>query len=182
MSGALEAILTRSRHSLVCQYGVLASSTTDTECTLDVAGSNTYTIWVFGWYGESTANYALTLTRPPTLGANYATHPVANPTFPSYDVADPVDLASGNYMHGVTDVAIPSLGGGLNFTRSYNAGIPTARYMGKGWTHNWDMYLTTTASSATVYYPDGHGSVFSLNGGKGTATTVPATPAVPPKN
>jgi RHS repeat-associated protein len=161
------ATLRRPDHSLIgaCTTNSYLNMPSDMECTLDVPGTNTYTIWVYGWWGNSTANYALTLTRAPSLGPTYATHPVANPKFPSYDIADPVDLASGNYIYGTTDVSVPSLGGGLTFTRSYNAGIPTARYMGRGWTHNLDMYVTATATTATVYYPDGHGTVFVLQGG-----------------
>ena len=57
--------------------------------------------------------------------------------------SEPIDMMSGDYLLGQTDITIGSQGFpyGLGFSRSYNS---RARYqdgpLGWGWTHNWQMF------------------------------------------
>lgn len=73
-------------------------------------------------------------------------------------IADPVNTANGNYAHQHTDIAIPTRGLSLDFTRAYNSLSPQAGPLGYGWTHNWNLALTEDATdgSVTIAFGDGH--------------------------
>jgi RHS repeat-associated protein len=91
--------------------------------------------------------------------------PTSDPTYPSSDTRDPVDIASGNLSHQNTDVAVPGRGVSLSFTRYYNSGSLASRSLGLGWTHSYDSYLTFSGSDVTVFYPQGHAVKFTFSGG-----------------
>ncbi len=73
-------------------------------------------------------------------------------------IADPVNTANGNYAHQHTDLAIPTRGLPLDFTRAYNSLSPQAGPFGYGWTHNWNLALAedATDNSVTIAFGDGH--------------------------
>lgn len=56
---------------------------------------------------------------------------------------EPVDLASGAYLHDNTDLSLDSTGlHGIHFTRSYNSSNNYVEHpLGFGWTHSYDIYI-----------------------------------------
>ena len=92
-------------------------------------------------------------------------HPVADPDHPVSWTDDPVNTASGDFKHVHTDLAIQGRGVPLEFTRYYHSGSNTARSLGYGWTHSYDMYLAFAGSDVTVFYPQGHATTFVLSDG-----------------
>lgn len=80
---------------------------------------------------------------------------------------DPVNCATGNMYESQTDVAVPGLGLGLDFTRTYNAqatadGGATAGTMGYGWTTSYSDHLLFDPAGGhiTVVQADGSGEDF----------------------
>ena len=71
---------------------------------------------------------------------------------------DPVNTATGSYYYNRTDIAIPTMGLSLDFSRGYNALDPQDGPLGWGWTHNWHIALTEDTASDEVYvaFGDGH--------------------------
>lgn len=84
------------------------------------------------------------------------------------EAGDPVDLATGNFWEAFDDLSVPGRGPGLGFTRTYNStpspGAPTDGPLGFGWSHNYDMSLSTDAASATVKEEGGSKVAFSASG------------------
>ena len=104
--------------------------------------------------GESSYNDTVLSTdvSPKVLqNINNATDPLNNKLGEAapHTSTEPVDMASGAYLHDQTDLA---LGGGaplgLAFSRSYNSNRNLSkRTLGYGWTHNNDIYLTFSSHS-----------------------------------
>jgi YD repeat-containing protein len=65
-------------------------------------------------------------------------------SFVSSVFGDPVDVASGAFIHENTDLSLGSGSPrGLAFTRLYNSSMNREKsVLGYGWTHNYDIYLT----------------------------------------
>jgi hypothetical protein len=62
--------------------------------------------------------------------------------------AVPVNCATGNFWH-TADLAIPGRGMALHFARTYNSLLAgTDGPLGFGWTHNYNMFLTTDGTGA----------------------------------
>lgn len=61
-------------------------------------------------------------------------------------LSDPVNSATGNFAHEVTDVSLPGVGVTFDFTRSYNSLDTASGPLGLGWTHNHLASLTVKAS------------------------------------
>jgi len=81
---------------------------------------------------------------------------------------DPVNLATGNYVYEHVDLRMPGKGFPFEFKRFYNSkfsdqsGLP----LGYGWTHSFNIRLSTTASNATVTFGDGRSEAHVLDGGQ----------------
>ncbi len=70
--------------------------------------------------------------------------------------AEPVNTATGNYIFQRTDLAIPSRGLPLVFTRTYNSLDSYAGTLGLGWTHSYNLILTQNSDgSVRVKLGDG---------------------------
>lgn len=127
-------------------------------CPLDTSGI--HMILASDYYGDRTGNYDLSLSVAP---------PVFNPEdLPQDDGpygGDPVNVVTGDFFHSHTDIAIPGNGVPLSFTRYYHSGSSINRYLGYGWTHNYDWYLEFPSGAVKVFYPDGHAVAFVQSGG-----------------
>ena len=88
--------------------------------------------------------------------------------------ADPVDLATGSYVLQRQDVAIPTRGLPLEFTRTYHsavAGIDGP--LGFGWTHNYDIAVFPDFTGALIVrMPDGRLDRY-VDNGSGTFAPPP---------
>lgn len=64
------------------------------------------------------------------------------------ETGEPVDLASGAYVYDSTDISIGGAApAGLSFSRFYDSGQKSKNsYLGYGWTHNYDIYISTGSS------------------------------------
>lgn len=71
--------------------------------------------------------------------------------------ADPVDLATGSYLLQSQDLAIPTRGLPLEFTRTYHsATVGIEGPLGFGWTHNYNMFVFLDLPGVLVVrMPDG---------------------------
>ncbi|HVW33677.1 MAG TPA: DUF6531 domain-containing protein, partial [Acidimicrobiia bacterium] len=71
--------------------------------------------------------------------------------------ADPVSVATGNYLHQTLDVVVSGgPGGGLAFGRSYNSLAPkSAGAFGLGWSHTFEVNLTVGPDGTTLRLGDG---------------------------
>ena len=87
-------------------------------------------------------------------GSNAAAPGVAQAT-----AADPVDTESGDFSQSATDLSVPGVGPGLDFTRTYDAqearlqtvsGTPGP--LGYGWTDDWATSLTLSRPVAGDIY------------------------------
>ncbi len=70
---------------------------------------------------------------------------------------DPVNTATGNFVHHSTDLSIPSRSLDFSFTRYYNSQSAVVTSLGRGWRHSfmYEMDLINT-NYPGVIYPDGH--------------------------
>jgi RHS repeat-associated protein len=87
---------------------------------------------------------------------------------PSSFSTDPVNLATGNYVYEHTDLRIPGKGFPFEFKRFYNSKFfdQTGQPLGFGWTHSYNLRLTTSATNAIVTFADGHSETHILDGGE----------------
>ena len=94
-------------------------------------------------------------TQPPpattSLGATGTT------TNRQVSVVEPVNTATGNYYNSPTDLAVPGKGLNFVFARSYNSQDSYSGPMGAGWTHSYNIYLTTDQTSGVVAIKQGDG-------------------------
>ena len=85
---------------------------------------------------------------------------------------DPVNSATGNFAHEVTDVSLPGVGVTFDFTRSYSLDT-THGPLGLGWTHNHHASLTIKASG-DVSFRDTDGQRFEYAKQQDGSFTPPA--------
>lgn len=78
--------------------------------------------------------------------------------------ADPVNLASGNYIYSHRDLKLPGIGMSFEFTRYYNsrAGDQAPGPFGYGWTFTPSITVFALGTNAVVSYGDGHSETHSL--------------------
>ncbi|NMC14834.1 MAG: hypothetical protein GYA34_18355 [Chloroflexi bacterium] len=89
--------------------------------------------------------------------------------------ADPVNTATGNFTHDETDLSITTRSEPLQFARFYNSKDTLNGPLGIGWTHSYNISLTTGAGSSgtlvavrwgdgrTDYWDDLGGGVYEPN-------------------
>ena len=77
-------------------------------------------------------------------------------------MGDPVNMSTGNYIYKRVDLTI----GGrhpLSFQRFYNSMCTDFSYLGKGWSHSYEIYITHDDKGASVFYGvDGHSEFYEL--------------------
>lgn len=77
---------------------------------------------------------------------------------PSSYFADPVNLATGNFILESSDLEIPGMGFPLKFSRFYNSKdtVETGHPIGHGWTHSYNLSLSEDgAGIVTIRFGDG---------------------------
>jgi RHS repeat-associated protein len=70
----------------------------------------------------------------------------------SKDKSDPVNLTTGNFNYNQTDIHLKSRGMPLELTRTYNSRDIQEGPFGYGWTHNYNIYLSTGVSDGVNTY------------------------------
>jgi RHS repeat-associated protein len=93
-------------------------------------------------------------------GAVGAPSPVNNTT-----CSDPVNVANGNLFEQFTDLARPSPGIGIVFTRTYNSLALADGPLGFGWRHSYQSSLKDEGSSVVLTDPSGTQLTFRLADG-----------------
>ncbi len=78
--------------------------------------------------------------------------------------ADPVNLASGNYIYSHSDLTLPGIGMPFEFTRYYNSRAvdQTPGSFGYGWTFTPSISVFEFGTNAVVSYGDGHSETHSF--------------------
>ena len=86
---------------------------------------------------------------------------------PTCSTAHPVNCASGNFWHSITDFSIPERGGPLSLTRTYNSQLASSSgAFGHGWTWSLGDRLTTSSDGAvTITTGDGSAVTAQPSGG-----------------
>jgi RHS repeat-associated protein len=93
-----------------------------------------------------------------------------NPTLSS---AEPVNTATGNYYTSHIDMRVKGRGISFEFARFYNSSDTYAGPLGVGWTHSYNLFLTTTAQAGVVAIKQGDGSqIYFAPGTAGAYTPV----------
>ncbi|MEX1253468.1 MAG: RHS repeat-associated core domain-containing protein [Dehalococcoidia bacterium] len=78
---------------------------------------------------------------------------------------DPIDLSTGVFTHGHTDLLLPGRGMPLEFTRMYNPVLSGAGTLGARWTHNYEMRVDELDEGALMTYAGGGTTLFDLVSG-----------------
>ena len=92
---------------------------------------------------------------------------------PTCSTAHPVNCASGDFWHSITDLSIPERGGPLSLTRTYNSLLASSSgAFGHGWTWSLGDRLTTS-SDGTVTITTGDGSAVSAEPSGGDTYVLP---------
>ncbi len=87
---------------------------------------------------------------------------------PSRREAEPVNTATGNYVHQDTDLALPGLGLPVAVTRTYNSLDTDTGPLGVGWSFGYAMHLDAGSDgSLTFSAEDGAQYVFAPDGSGG---------------
>jgi RHS repeat-associated protein len=75
---------------------------------------------------------------------------------------DPVDTATGTLVESATDASIPSIGPGLDFTRTYDSSQAAVNGpLGYGWRDNYEMTVVTGTNTAVVTQENGSQITFT---------------------
>ena len=75
-------------------------------------------------------------------------------------IGDPVNAATGNYIYKRIDLTIKGHMP-LNFQRFYNSKNYAFSPLGRGWSHNYEIYLQEERKGVSIYYgSDGHSEFF----------------------
>jgi hypothetical protein len=83
---------------------------------------------------------------------------------------EPVECSSGNFWHTFAGLSIPGRGKALDFTFTYNADAAGEDGpLGFGWTHSYNLRVTTSGSTATVHQENGAQVPFTQSGSTWTA-------------
>ncbi|MEW6059526.1 MAG: DUF6531 domain-containing protein [Actinomycetota bacterium] len=94
--------------------------------------------------------------------------------------AEPVNTGSGDYFLTATDASLPGIGVPFEFVRSYNSLDATSGPLGPGWTHAYNMTLSSQSGVVTIRQGDGKQFTFtrqnngSYYGGPGVRSTLQA--------
>ena len=90
---------------------------------------------------------------------------------------EPIDTATGNYFLSRTDLTVPGKGLAFAFTGTYNSLDTYSGPLGAGWTHSYNIVLTTNSGSGVVSIKeaDGHQDSYTPSGG---GTYSPAIPGL----
>src|SRR5207249_5894553 len=84
-------------------------------------------------------------------------------TFGSVYSPDPVNLATGNFVHHAEDLSVPGRLLGAAFTRWYNSADPSIGSLGPGWTHSYNWTIADSVATASLRRCDGCVNVFTRN-------------------
>lgn len=121
------------------------------------------------WSAAEVANY-YGPSGPPlvsTLGAG------GTPENPTASTNEPINTATGDYYTSRSDLVVPGKGLAFNFTRSYNSLDSYSGPLGAGWTHAYNIFLSSNAATANVKEADGHQASFTpLGAGNYAAATA----------
>ena len=79
--------------------------------------------------------------------------------------ADPVNTAIGNFTHSETDLSVGSRGPTLTLGRFYNSRSSFLRSLGRGWTHTYDVSLSSAANGVALQWSDGRVDHYAETGG-----------------
>ena len=122
------------------------------------AGS--YEFYAIDSAGKQTASAFLSISDPRPATTNGTSNS-------SGSSQDPINTATGNYVHQHTDLRLSGRGMPFVFTRFYNSQDGTPGAMGTGWSHSYSASLTvnSTDQSVTMRLPDGKIAVFDNAGG-----------------
>jgi YD repeat-containing protein len=93
--------------------------------------------------GQLTGGVARTLLLLETEGAS---HYFGLGYCPTGQCGDPVNTSIGNFAHQWEDLSIPGPGASLSVQRTYNSQDSYVGPLGKGWSLNYDMRLTSMAT------------------------------------
>ena len=117
--------------------------------------------WTIQWEDGTINVYAINVADKSTLGTK---NPLQKD--PQCQTANPVNCATGNFTHTLTDDAIPGRGLPLDLTRTYNSlSASTEGTFGYGWASSYSTNLTfDAAGDATVTGPQGAQNIFYAQG------------------
>ncbi len=73
-----------------------------------------------------------------------------------------LNIASGNLSHSQTLFTVPNSGLMSDFTLYYNSTEGYSGILGSGWTHNYNLFLSTDPTDDAYILSDGQGSLISL--------------------
>lgn len=76
---------------------------------------------------------------------------------------DPVNLATGNFVHHAEDLSLPGRLLGAAFTRWYNSADPSIGSLGPAWTHSYNWTITDSGATVSLRRGDGSVNVFTRN-------------------
>jgi RHS repeat-associated protein len=77
---------------------------------------------------------------------------------------DPINMATGNFVTDTTDIELPG-NVPIVFTRTYNSCDSRSGVLGKGWRHNYEMFLEKqNDEEILITFNDGHVEKFNIKG------------------
>lgn len=95
---------------------------------------------------------------------------------------DPVNTATGSFSHEVTDLTLPGIGVGFEFSRAYNSIDQTSGPLGIGWTYSYNASLTIRPGGDVIaragtgqqltFIKNSDGSFSGAKGARATLTTI----------
>jgi RHS repeat-associated protein len=85
---------------------------------------------------------------------------------------DPVNTATGNFIHQETDLSITTRGNSLEFSRFYNSKDSRVTSLGLGWTHSYNVILSEEPNRVNIRWGDGHTDYWDSNGSVYEPSTV----------
>lgn len=123
------------------------------------------------------AGFQVAENGPPdeqTLGDGSSTHD----NDPTRRESDPVNTATGNYVHQTTDLSFPGRGIDFAFTRTYNSLDATATTLGPGWTHSFAARLAVGADGSVRFVSEDGGQLLYLPDGSGGFVAPPGAHSI----
>jgi RHS repeat-associated protein len=111
-------------------------------------------MWNGNWLG-------LLGAAPATSEIQGGLNPNMLPT--SCNRGNPVNCMTGEFWHTFNDLAVPGRGVALSFSRTYSSfSSAQSGPLGYGWTHGYNIYLTTDAPSGNITVHQGNGSTVTF--------------------